>query len=276
MDAFKTADLLTSFWGRSHEAALQVQSSMLRGTAHFWPTGERGTLPQDAVVDERLPDDEATRTARETFERAWSAANELVREQAAAALALHSSGLPGDGPDSMGQLLDPAAWLGRTIGADDTPEAGRLGTNRLDAMVRDVQIARAALDRQSLLYEAALLDAWTRAWRTAAENSRATTLEERAPPAAATRTASASRAMANVLASGDVASKLRDLLAAAGKLRAAQRSVGDALASLYGVPTRTEIDDLYVELDALRREVRRLRASGTCPPERGACEASSV
>ncbi|MEM9147007.1 MAG: poly(R)-hydroxyalkanoic acid synthase subunit PhaE [Pseudomonadota bacterium] len=62
----------------------------------------------------------------------------------------------------------------------------------------------------------------------------------------------------------------RDLVSAETALRRALREQIETMAALFGLPTRTELDDVHASLHALRREVRGLRAaSGPAPLRTG-------
>lgn len=72
----------------------------------------------------------------------------------------------------------------------------------------------------------------------------------------------ADREMATVYRSPAYLAAQRDLIAAEVGLRRALRERVETYADLLGLPTRREVDDLHATVDALRREVRRLKRAG--------------
>ena len=123
--------------------------------------------------------------------------------------------------------------------------------------------AWATLRRAQSEHQAVMLDAWTRAAGTFAQEANARA--ERGESFASAREMmsrwieTANAVLLEVQRSDKFLASQRAVLRASTDLRLAQQDVAAFLSEFYGQPTRAELDDVHQSLTELRREVRALR-----------------
>ena len=206
-------------------------------------------------------------TAQAKLTEAWTAATALSQT-----LAASLQGGPGAPDPTAGAVLakifDPQAWLGGSAEFDSALTRMAEGPQLADLWQTERRYAAlftawTTLRRAQSEHQAVMLDAWTRAAGTFAQEANARS--ERGESFASARAMmtrwidTANTVLLEVQRSEKFLTSQRAVLRASTDLRLAQQDVAAFLAEFYGQPTRTELDDVHKSLTELRREVRALR-----------------
>jgi hypothetical protein len=220
--------------------------AMLRLQGQAWP----GSLAPDeaAAADPaggpRAVVDFWTEAARLFAASAWPAAP----SDAAAAL--------------VQNMCDPSRWL---AGGEMEQVLARMaeGPRLADLWSWERRFARLAaawleLRRVAMAHGAIVMEGWGEAGRRFAEAlvARAGAVDARGALALWTETAN--RQLLETQRSEPFLTAQRAMIRATTELRLAQQDLVEELVRPYGVPTRTEVDDLHRSVTELRREVRRV------------------
>ena len=233
----------------------------------------------------------------------WTAASDLAAALArrlpqpappgadAAAGAAGAAAATQAGPDStvaatLRRMVDPRVWLGA---GDDMEEAlqrmaqGPRFADLWDSERRFAGVFGAwmALRRRGLEHQAVVLEGWTTAAGRFAERlgeraAAAAAGGEASPPVLSPRAAldlwieTANRALLEMQRSERYLESQAQLLKASTELRLAQQAVAEHYGRMFGLPTRTELDDVHRTVTELRRALRatqrRLRQQQQQPP----------
>ena len=187
-------------------------------------------------------------------------------------------------PDStaaatLRRMIDPRVWLSA---GDDMEEAlqrmaqGPRFADLWDTERRYAKVFQAwmALRQRSLEHQAVVLEGWTAAARRFAERLGELSAKGEAP--ASQRAGldlwieTANRALLEMQRSERYLESQARLLKASTELRLAQKEVAEYYGQMFGLPTRTELDDVHRTVTELRRELRatqrRLRAASDEKP----------
>ena len=235
MNPFDPAGHLASLWGRSGDALLDAQRSLVQELAGWMPS----------VAPEPAPPDEGYEAARCAFARSWETALDVSR-----AVRVNLSG-PGDPAlaDTLGHLLDPAAWFARASGRDPGPGPGEIPatTSLLDAAT--------LVQRRALEHDVVMVEAWMQAAGAFARALHAATGQGIAPASPESVTALWSEHADPIFTEterSDAFRRSRDRLAAArADLETAQNAVGQ----IHGYANRRDLDDLRETVARLRRHI---------------------
>jgi hypothetical protein len=176
-------------------------------------------------------------------------------------------------PDStvaatLRRMVDPRVWLSS---GDDMEEAlqrmaqGPRLADLWDTERRYAKVFQAwmTLRRRGLEHQAVVLEGWTAAARRFTE--RLGELAGKGETPASQRAAldlwieTANRALLEMQRSERYLASQAQILRASTELRLAQQEVAEYYGQMFGLPTRTELDDVHKSLTELRRELRATR-----------------
>ncbi|MCJ2072398.1 poly-beta-hydroxybutyrate polymerase subunit [Methylobacterium sp. J-030] len=253
MDQFDAFRAMGEFWTRA--------------AAGFLAPGFGKTAPPFGWSDFPSADLGGLASAQSKLTEAWTAAANLSQ-----ALTKSLQGGP-DAPDPtagavLARIFDPQAWLGGSAEFDAALTRMSEGPQLADLWQTERRYAALftawiALRRAQSEHQAVMLDAWTRAAGTFAQEANARA--ERGESFASAREMmsrwieTANGILLEVQRKDTFLASQRAVLRASTELRLAQQDVAAFLAEFYGQPTRTELDDVHKSLTELRREVRALR-----------------
>jgi len=269
----KEGGSLADFWGAGARAFWSAQQKMM----------EDGAKAIEAMHHARPPalgaqplDGDAWAMASKAFGELWTAAME-----ASQAMAKTFATRGGDPTVSatLGKIFEPQLWLAGTDEMGQTLQRLAEGPRLADLWNderRLLAISRAWMEmrRAGLEHNAVMLDAWGRA-----AAAFATRIEERTkagePPQSwrdnvALWTEAANLVLLETQRSAPYLEAQQKLLRASTELRLAQREAAEHYGAIFGLPTRTEIDELTRTVTQLRRELRRLqreRAASAVKPK---------
>ncbi|MCJ2138008.1 poly-beta-hydroxybutyrate polymerase subunit [Methylobacterium sp. J-026] len=253
MDQFDAFRAMGEFWTRTGLGFLSGSAGQA-APGSGWPVLPEGDLAGLAAAQAKLTE-------------AWTAATALSQT-----LAESLQGGPGAPDPTAGAVLarifDPQAWLGGSAEFDAALTRMAEGPQLADLWQTErrygaVFTAWAALRRTQGEHQAVMLDAWTRAAGTFAQEANARA--ERGEGFASARAMvtrwveTANAILLEVQRSEKFLASQRAVLKASTDLRLAQQDLAAFLADFYGQPTRAELDDVHRSLTELRREVRALR-----------------
>lgn len=251
------------------------QFDAFRAMGEFWTRAASGflapgfgrTTPALGWSDFPSVDLAGLATAQAKLTEAWNAATNLSQ-----ALTKSLQGGP-DAPDPtagavLARIFDPQAWLGGSAEFDAALTRMSEGPQLADLWQTERRYAAlftawASLRRAQSEHQAVMLQAWTRAAGTFAQE--ANTRADRGESFASAREMTsrwietANAVLLEVQRSDTFLASQRAVLRASTDLRLAQQDVAAFLSEFYGQPTRAELDDVHKSLTELRREVRALR-----------------
>lgn len=246
---FDPAGHLASLWGRSGDALLDAQRSLVQELAGWMPS----VAPEPAVPDDGYE------AARRAFAHSWETALDVSR---AAAANLSGSGDPALAA-TLDRLLDPAAWFAHVSGRE--PRPGDI------APTASLAEAATLVERRRLEHDVVLVEAWMQAAGAFARALHAAAGQGAAPASPEAVTALWSEHADPIFAEAERSDAFRrsreGLGVARAELDAAQRAAG----RIYGYATRQDLDDLRGALDGLRRRIDEV----TAPPEPVAVDVSA-
>ena len=233
--------VLTEFWSAQGDAILQAQQAMARSLLGLTEKGQSDPASPDLSK------------ATDAMARLWSVATEMSAEMA--------SRLPQ-------AVADPRQWMGQWMsgtGLMDDMLAGVAEAPRLadlfDLERRSAGVMRrwTELRQRSLEHQQLLLQTWMEAGQ--AYSAKLAAAESRLEPkqALALWTEIANRALIEAQRSEPYLLSQRAVIRASTALRLAQNELSEHIGKQYGLPTRTEVDDLHRSMTEMRREVRRTR-----------------
>ena len=253
MDQFDAFRAMSEFWTRAG-AGFFTQGAGQAAPGFSWPTFPTADLAGMAAAQAKLTE-------------AWTAATALSQT-----LTRSLQGGPGAPDPTAGAVLarifDPQAWLGGSAEFDAALTRMAEGPQLADLWQTERRYAAlftawATLRRAQSEHQAVMLEAWTRAAGTFAQEANARA--ERGESFASARAMmtswieTANAVLLEVQRSDKFLASQRAVLRASTDLRLAQQDVAAFLSEFYGQPTRAELDDVHKSLTELRREVRALR-----------------
>lgn len=229
---------LADFWSAQGVAMLEAQQAMARSVHDVAKTAPSDTASPDLSK------------ATEAMTRLRSVAAELSTEMA------------GKLPQA---IADPRHWLGGTGMMDDMlagiADAPRLA-DLFDLERRSAGVMRhwTELRQRSLEHQQILLETWMRAGQTySAELAASASAAPEPKQAMALWTQIANRTLIEAQRTEPYLLSQRAVIRASTALRLAQNELSEHIGKQYGVPTRTEVDDLHRSMTEMRRELRRTR-----------------
>ena len=253
MDQFDAFRAMSEFWTRAG-AGFFTPGAGQAAPGFGWPTFPGGDLADLATAQAKLTE-------------AWTSATALSQT-----LAKSLQGGPGAPDPTAGAVLarifDPQAWLGGSAEFDAALTRMAEGPQLADLWQTERRYAAlftawASLRRAQSEHQAVMLQAWTRAAGTFAQEANARA--ENGESFASAREMmgrwieTANAVLLEVQRSDKFLASQRAVLRASTDLRLAQQDVAAFLSEFYGQPTRAELDDVHKSLTELRREVRALR-----------------
>lgn len=253
MDQFDAFRAMSEFWTRAG-AGFFTPGAGQAAPGFGWPTFPGGDLADLATAQAKLTE-------------AWTSATALSQT-----LAKSLQGGPGAPDPTAGAVLarifDPQAWLGGSAEFDAALTRMAEGPQLADLWQTERRYAAlftawATLRRAQSEHQAVMLQSWTRAAGTFAQEANARA--ERGESFASARDMmsrwieTANGVLLEVQRSDAFLTSQRAVLRASTDLRLAQQDVAAFLSDFYGQPTRAELDDVHKSLTELRREVRALR-----------------
>ncbi len=269
MSAPDYARALTEFWSAQGKAMLSAQEQAARAMTEGMKAVLSGQVPGMPDGGAELGSLNADLgQASESLMKLWSASSTLFSEL--------SSGLQrggGGGEDGVveavfGRIADPRQWM---TGTSDMEEAltrmaeGPRLADLFDLERRTARVMQAWVQvrRRTLEHQAIVLDAWLRAGRRYSEEVAGHASADGQPiegrRALALWTEVANRLLLETQRAEPFLASQREMIRAATELRMAQQDVVERLGAHFGVPTRTELDDVHRTLTEMRRELRRVR-----------------
>ncbi|MDP4005149.1 poly(R)-hydroxyalkanoic acid synthase subunit PhaE [Methylobacterium sp. NEAU K] len=246
MDQFDAFKAMGEFWARAGAGILAPGAS--------WPSFPQADLAGLAA-------------AQSSLAQAWASATAL--SQTLTASLKSGAGAPDPTAGAvLARIFDPQAWLGGSAEFDAVLTRMAEGPQLADLWQTERRYgallnAWATLRRAQSEHQTVMLDAWTRAAGTFAQE--ANTRAERGEGFASARAMmthwieTANAVLLEVQRSDAFLASQRAVLKASTDLRLAQQDLSAFLADFYGQPTRAELDDVHKSLTELRREVRALR-----------------
>jgi polyhydroxyalkanoate synthase subunit PhaE len=297
MDSFDYGKALSEMWTLGGKAFLDAQQQALRAmregaAAMGLPAGTRGAAMSGGLPGAAIPGMAAPALPNLAFDAGeigkagqaladlWSSSSDLA---GALARRLPTSPQGADADSTVAatlrRMIDPRVWLSA---GDDMEEAlqrmaqGPRFADLWDSERRYAKVFQAwmMLRRRGLEHQAVVLEGWTAAARRFAE--RLGELSGRSEAPASQRAAldlwieTANRALLEMQRSDRYLDSQAQLLKASTELRLAQQEVAEYYGQMFGLPTRTELDDVHRSVTELRRELRatqrRLRAAQAREP----------
>lgn len=262
---------MAEFWHAAGTAALQAQQDAARAFAGFFTLGARpGAEPADAAPLS-TPGAHAGRPLSDLMQSASALHEKLL----AAFMAAVSSGNAGV-EAGWRAMTEPNAWLTGAMGFGATgleamqgPAAylaeGPMFADLWTAERQQAAVTKAWLDmsRCRLEHGAIVLAAWIRAGQIFLGEMTAKARVDQHPPAGRALltlwTETANRELLETQRSEPFLRTQAALMRASTELKLAQREVVEAWANQFGLPTRTELDDVHRTVTTLRRELRLLQ-----------------
>ena len=256
---FETMQAFTAMLGQGSQTFAQLQSSLMQQMAGRL-AGTAAPMPGFTAQAEGFQD------AAAAFQRSLASALDVSRTVADR---LHGGGATDPVvAEMLGKIFDPRGWVSGMSEMDgalsrlaEGPQLSDLWT--IERKFAAVFTAWAAMRRRSLEHNTVMLDAWTRAVgafsaelnRHVAEGKQLESWRE----VAALWIETANEVLLETQRSEKFLASQRELLKASTELRLAQQEVAEFYGDLFGLPTRTELDDLHKTVTDLRREVRALQ-----------------
>ena len=206
---------------------------------------------------------------------------------AAAAAAATQAGADSTVAATLRRMVDPRVWLGAGDDMEEALQRMAQGPRFADLWDNERRFAGVfgawmALRRRGLEHQAVVLEGWTTAAGRFAERlgeraaAAAAAGGEASPPVLSPRAAldlwieTANRALLEMQRSERYLESQAQLLKASTELRLAQQAVAEHYGRMFGLPTRTELDDVHRTVTELRRALRatqrRLRQQQQPPP----------
>lgn len=264
MDPFGYGKAMTDFWSKAGEAFMTGQETALQGFAE----GARAMTEASgrvALLPEVGADARAMGKAAEALTELWSAAISLY--------ASLSQRLPGTHEldptiaATFQKMLDPRTMFSGTGEVEEMLQRMAEGPRLADLWNVERKYAalfRAwlALRRCSLEHNGVVLQAWLEAGRRFAERFGAVPKDGASlspKQALALWIETANQVILESQRSENFLKTQSALLEASTGLRQAQAELAEYYGTMFGLPTRSELDDVYRTVTELKRELRRAR-----------------
>jgi hypothetical protein len=267
----QTGNAVAEFWKAAGDAALQAQQDAARAFASYFKPSPASSEP---AAPEKASSDGIDTPA---LARASQAMSDLLLSASALHEKLLNAGMAAAGSGTayfetgFRAMTEPNAWLTGVMGFEalQGPAAYLAeGPKFADLWTLERQQARvlkAWLDmcRCRLEHGAIVLGAWQRAGQVFLNDLSARTRADGQPPAGqallALWTETANRELLETQRSEAFLRTQAALMRTSTELKLAQREVVEAWANQFGLPTRTELDDVHRTVTDLRRELRVLQ-----------------
>lgn len=263
---------LAEFWAQAGKTALQAQqqAGQMMAEAMKAMPGMGGDAPALAALS---PDTAELARAGQAMSDLWTAAAGLSQTMSAALASAGKGGAP-QLDATLRAVADPRAWLAGMGGMDGVVGKVADGPQLADLWNAERQQARAMrawLDvrRRGLEHNAVVLEAWLRAGRAFTEElggrSRADGRMPDGKAMLALWTETANRVLLETQRSEPFLKTQAAMIRAGTELRLAQQQLAEHWADRFGLPTRTELDDVHRTVTELRRELRALKRQHRAP-----------
>lgn len=275
----------TDFWSQAGKAAIQAQEAATRaygdamkavpGAIAAMPGALPGMPGLVSGVDGAAADASALSQAGQAVAELWKAAAGMsgTLAQALGQAQGGAAGAANGQPDATVEstfraMTNPQSWLAGLGGLDSVVGRVAEGPQLADLWQSErlqARVVQAWLEarRRGLEHNAVVLEAWMRAAKEFSEElAGRTKADGRAPEGKALLslwTEAANRVLLETQRSEPFLQTQAAMIRAGTDLRMAQRAVAERWAEAFGMPTRTELDDVHRTLTGLRREVRRLK-----------------
>ncbi len=254
---------LTDFWSAQATTMLGMQQTMARSMAQGMQAmvaGGQASGSADAASSPELAQ------AGEAMAQLWSAATGLSTELAGRLTQINDGS--GAASEMLERIANPRYWLAGTPEMDDVlarmVDGPRLA-DLFDVERRYGNVMRrwAELRRTGFEHQRVLLESWMQtsqkfmtelAGRSSADGK---PLEIK--HVVALWTEIGNRQMLETQRSDAFLRSQRDTIRASTELRIAQAELSEHIGKQYGLPTRTEMDDVHRTMTDMRRELRRTR-----------------
>jgi hypothetical protein len=261
VDGFKA---VADFWSAQGKAMIEAQQGAARSVvegmqAMFGPSGTALPIADFAATPELAQ-------AGEAMMQLWSVATRLSTELAG------QLGQSSGGSDAMKDVLEritnPRQWM---LGNGEIDEAlARMVDGPRLADLWDVERRYGSVMRRwtelrqrSFEHQRVVLDAWIKvSQQYLTELASRNGADGKAPEpkeALALWTEIGNRHMLEAQRSEPFLKTQRDMIRASTELRIAQSELSEFIGKQYGLPTRTELDDVHRSLTEMRRELRKVR-----------------
>lgn len=260
MNPFDNAKGMGDLWSRGAQSFVDTQRNLFEAMTQGMSAQKAEGAPRP------MPDAQSFQAAQAAFQQAWTNA------QSVSAAFTKSLGGEGEKPDPiaaqiMAKIFDPRGWLSATSEVDEAlnrmAEGPRLADLwSVERKFGELMTAWLALRRRNLEHNTVMLEAWSAA---AGQFSKA--VNERAEKGEPLESARALMALWVEIANDSLLEtqrgegflkSQRDTLKASTDLRLAQQEIGEYYSTMFGYPTRAELDDVHKTVTELRREVRTL------------------
>jgi len=187
---------------------------------------------------------------------------------AAATQAATQAGAESTVAATLRRMIDPRVWLSAGDDMEEALQRMAQGPRFADLWDNERRFAGVfgawmALRRRSLEHQAVVLEGWTTAARRFAERLGERAAQgEASSPVASQRAAldlwieTANRTLLEMQRSERYLESQAQLLKASTELRLAQQAVAEYYGRMFGLPTRTELDDVHRTVTELRRALR--------------------
>lgn len=271
-------EALAEFWTQAGKSAMQAQeqAGQMMAEAMKAVPGMGGDAPAFAALS---PDTAELARSGQAMSDLWTAATGLSRTMSAA---LGSAGKAADPTvdATLRAVADPRTWLASgglaSMGGMDGV-AGKIaeGPQLADLWNTERQQARVVqawleVRRRGLEHNAVVLGAWLRAGQAFTEELGGRTRAGGRMPdqkaLLALWTETANRVLLETQRSEPFLKTQAAMIRAGTELRLAQQQVAEGWAKSFGLPTRTELDDVHRTVTDLRRELRALKRQGRPAP----------
>ena len=264
---------LAEFWAQASKSAIQAQqqAGQMMAEAMKAMPGMGGDAPALAALS---PDTAELARAGQAMSELWTAATALSHTMSAALATAGKAAVP-TGDATLRAVADPRTWLASMGGLDGVVSKMAEGPQLADlwsAERQQARVARAWLDvrRRSLEHNAVVLEAWMRAGRAFTEELGGRTRADGRMPdqkaLLALWTETANRVLLETQRSEPFLKTQAAMIRAGTELRLAQQEVAEHWAGRFGLPTRTELDDVHRTVTELRRELRALKRQSRSGP----------
>ena len=257
---------LAEFWAQAGKSAMQAQqqAGQMMAEAMKAVPGMGGDAPAFAALS---PDTAELAQAGQAMSDLWTAAAGLSQTMSAALASAGKGGAP-KLDSTLRAVADPRAWLAGMGGMDGVMGKMADGPQLADLWNAERQQARAVrawleVRRRGLEHNAVVLEAWLRAGRAFTEELGGRTRADGRMPdqkaMLALWTETANRVLLETQRSERFLATQAAIIRAGTEMRLAQQQAAEDWAKGFGLPTRTEMDDVHRTVTELRRELRALK-----------------
>jgi hypothetical protein len=282
MNPLDYSKAVTDFWSAQGRALLQAQEQVGKALAEGMQAAASGKVPKmPSMPDNLSPAAEDLARAARSVVGLWSTATSACSKLATTIPSIAG----GDGvvEATFRKMVDPRSWTSAAGGLDDV--LGRMAEGprfadlwEIERRYTGVLQAWMNLRRRSLEHNAVVLEAWLQAARHFSEHLSTRNVGTLDAKAALTLwTDTANQQLLETQRSEPFLLTQAALIRATTELRMAQHELVEHLGKQYGLPTRTELDDVHRTLTELRRELRAMQREQRKPaPQMVSAEAPKL